>query len=489
MTTTRFLYAAAAFLALGAAAPACAQPDFGAIIKQQRNTRAAADATYVRPVAVNMAPLQVDRALRAAGSDLTRTAVVAGHAKVYADVIDGKYPMADKRSAAAMLGLLGSSNSPLVGDARWMQYISGRLIKAYNGSPGLPVKAAALISLALVAGANYASLGEATLAFLGGVAADDGARFELRRTAVIALASIHKPAAVAKISYLINRLAEADGDGRDEVFEITDKYELEDAGSGARTLQASLMLALEEQLNWEASGQALTALRYYASLSGQSCESRWYGDSSLGIKMPKKAGVNRTTLVMARFMLAQKSRGFRSDISDVRSHIERTGNGYGRTFLKETGSARCLIPVIEDDGFKCGTRRSFDALYYNMAFPGGMLYDTDNPPVMPVNFDNCVAARTQKLMLNLAADILMGAAIEHLGLVAIRYGARYLTSWSIDTAYKVVAAGGRLSAANRYAKFGGSIGEYAELTARLWEGYSTATHVQGIVNTTREAME
>lgn len=491
----------AVFCAVCAAGPLFAQYDFSAAINKERANYniQAADATYTKPVQVNpaaLASLDVNQALAAAGSDLTSAKVMASHAKIYADVIDGKYGglLSNKRHAVAMLGLLGSSNSPLVGNAAWIKFMLGRVLKTYSGASDLDTQATALVSMALIGGANYSmaappsgfysasTVGEGTLNFLAGVVSNKDLKFNLRRAGVMALTAMHKNAAVAKITGLINLLADRDGDDKDKVFEITNKGEVEDYGNDDETLQASLMLALEEQLQNGAKDAALVALEYYATLSGVSCDRRWYAGSSMGIKMPEKTGVNKTTLLMARHILATRTKL-------VGSAISQTQNGSGKFFYKEVGPASCLIPVFEDESFKCATRKSFHSLYEARSAMPDLLYQPGNGPGLPYSFDNCLNARTQKLMFNIAADVLLGAAIEHLGLVAIRFGARYISSWSIDKAYKVVAMGGKLSTANKYAKFGGSIGEYGEITAHLWETYHSVSGVNGMVNTTRESLE
>ena len=129
------------FCAVCAAGPLSAQYDFSEAISKERanyNTNPA-DATYRKPVQANPAVLtsiNVNQALAAAGSDLTSAKVMAAHAKIYGDVIDGKYGGFDsnKRHAAAMLGLLGSSNSPLVGNAAWIKFMLGRVLKAGNSA-------------------------------------------------------------------------------------------------------------------------------------------------------------------------------------------------------------------------------------------------------------------------------------------------------------------------------------------------------------------
>jgi len=178
----------------------------------------------------------------------------------------------------------------------------------------------------------------------------------------------------------------------------------------------------------------------------------------------------------------------RTQSGDIFSRIKYTKNAYGKVFIEESGTARCLIPIIEDKKvpslspggtFSNETRREFYRLY--RPYVPAQVFATGNPPAGPVSFDNCLQANTERIMMELASNIFLGAAVEKAGIYAIRGAARWLSNRTLTRAYKIMIKGGRgsLSASNKMAKFGGSIAEYGEFTVKMFELNQTRKDIEG----------
>ena len=479
-----------------------AQQGFNTSTDQYRRLNAPVqDNLRSRAVAINEGPMQVMVDLRAAGSDLTSFTVMSRHAKVHMAVLKGAYTGASAARSAQMLGIIGSSNSPLVGQASIISPMINRLYFSLS-TEDVELQLSALMAMAMITNANPSlaitssgssmTLQDWTLNQFYKIITNDDKPFPLRRAAVMAISSIQSEAAVRKMSQCITKLVADAGDGEDEVFDITDSG-MEDKGESGKSLIAALMLGFEDQLDGAGSQRALTMLNYYAQLNTEdrSCKRQWYGSVPIGLLMPRGNDyINTTTLLMGRYSMARMSlpspTGGGHGGRYVYSRMDETTNDYGRTFRRETGTAACLIPVIEDDDFRCSTRKAFNEMYNDIAFPSGQLSDADNPPVGPVNFDGCLRARTNKIMFELGKELLLGGGIADIAVTGIiKLGARGIRLMSINRAYKVLRLTGSARQASRYANIAGAVGQYEEALLKIYGWYDMEGDIEGWANDIR----
>jgi hypothetical protein len=236
-------------------------------------------------------------------------------------------------------------------------------------------------------------------------------------------------------------------------------------------------------------------MKHYALLdtADKSCKARSMHGDPLGLEMNRDASRNKTTLLMARYLLARESAGAvvtRSPYAVMSSRIVTETNDYGKVFMYERGNAACLIPIIEDDGFECDTRKAFNAKYRALA--GSQLHyisAADNPPLEPVNFDNCLKANTNKMMLSIVEEVITGVGIGSAIKGTIKFAAKGIRLWAINKSYKVMAVTGRAGGkAARYGRLGGAIGQYEETIIKLYEFGETAHDLHGKVQSVNKML-
>ena len=170
--------------------------------------------------------------LKQAGNAKT-FAGASAHADAHMSVLKGGVIGEPSSKAIMFLGLLGTGDSPLVGNADkirtiysaiYAYYFKGTRPQTYISSPGTKVpqetkasdndKQQAVIAIGLIANANYSiplpytdkTLGSDALNFLYKVIVDEKESFATRRAAVIAMSSIQKASAAEMLSKCITAL-------------------------------------------------------------------------------------------------------------------------------------------------------------------------------------------------------------------------------------------------------------------------------------------
>ena len=149
--------------------------------------------------------------LEAAGSNLKSHKDAANHANLHIGILSGKYFGEKRTDAILSLALLGSGDSPLVGN----QQAIGAILKTLNsfyvrgvksGTATAEEKCELVLAAALIAGANFnlpmqeSTVGALALHSIYQVITNDKEEFNVRRTAILAMAAIENTATVDKIS-------------------------------------------------------------------------------------------------------------------------------------------------------------------------------------------------------------------------------------------------------------------------------------------------
>ncbi len=240
-------------------------------------------------------------------------------------------PLEDALASIKALSILGAGDRPLVsGDA--LYWLPKELAAVMKYAPDKEARGAAALALGVVLAGKDEAYGREALDALASSVSYGSEEFEVRRFAVMALAGAGQKYAVEKLKDCARALAAShDFIGRGKF-----RYE-EDESSWS--LEASMISAFEAmQANPAVAAEALGALKYFANLSNSTC-----GNFTV-IKLPDDDGIDETLLVNARLALA-------------RARALRSNRDY-----PETGSVKCLLPVI-NDGDLCELRRTAAALF------------------------------------------------------------------------------------------------------------------------------
>lgn len=313
--------------------PAGAQDDFSsalAAIRQEAvmpadNTRVAAVPVAPPAERVNQ-PGSSEYLFRLYGQDFNR------HAGWHMDLLSlyrrgaggRRPPLEDALASIRALSILGAGAQPLVsGDA--LYWLPKELAAVMKYGADSEARGAAALALGVVAYGKQAGASAEALSGLASTVLYESEDFGVRRFAVMALAASGQPEAVEKLKDCARSLAAAhDFIGRGKF-----RYE-EDESSWS--LEAAIVNALESMLRGGAGAEALEALKYFGHLYNSTC-----GNFTV-IKLPRDDdGIDETLLVNARLALARAGQ--------LRSNRDNP----------ESGSAKCLLPVV-NDGDLCELR-------------------------------------------------------------------------------------------------------------------------------------
>lgn len=325
---------------------AAAQQDFSSnlnsiqqqYVTPQDNTRVQ---TYIPPVASPQPvsqPGSADYLFKIYGQDFNKHA--GWHMELLSLYRHGGYkgakpPKGDALASIKALSMLGAGGQPLVsGDS--LYWLPRQLSDAMKYGADKEVRGSAALALGVVLAGKAAGFSQPLLDDLASTVSYESEEFEVRRFAVMALAGSGQKYAVGKLVLCAKRSSAAhDFIGRGKF-----RYE-EDESSWS--LEASIIKALEAMLaRAETSAEALAALKYFAHLYNSTC-----GNFTV-IKLPEDEGIDETLLVNARLVLAQGGAGKR--------HLFTNRDN------PETGSAKCLLPII-NDGDLCELRRTAAGLF------------------------------------------------------------------------------------------------------------------------------
>lgn len=385
--------------------------------------------------------------LEAAGTNLKSPKDAANHAYLHIGILTGKYFGETKKDAIVSLSLLGSGDSPLVGNAKVIGSILTTLNNFYTKNKGnTEENCEIMLAIGLIANANYSlqvtegTVGSLALKSLYQAVVNEKEEASVRRSAIVSLASMETPEAVTKISSCITAINKEIGtlskmwNNADDGFVFDSKSgELSDNGDDSdNSIVTTLMLALDTQLDGKAKSKALSYLNWYAGLSYRD---KYYHR----IRNDYEAkGGSETTYLAALYILAHRSNFKHSYLtSDVK--YSRIGN---RGVYIETGTSQKLVPIIEkQDGpgsYECYTRRAFNEAYHQVAFQffrqGQMWSGNEQPPIQPCSFDNCLKQKTNKVMFEVTAMLLSGGVDGLIAKVVIKSAAKRLAAQALSRA-------------------------------------------------------
>ena len=322
------------------ALPAAAQDFSSALDSIRQQSAAPQDNTRVQqPVpAANFAepvnqPGSAEYLFRLYGEDFNR------HAAWHMDLLSlyrrgaggRRPPLEDALASVKALSMLGTGAQPLVsGDT--LYWLPKELAAVMKYAPDREARGAAALALGVGLAGKDEAYGREALDALASTVNYGPEEFEVRRFAVMALAGSGQKYAAAKLKDSARALAAAhDFIGRGKFRHEEDE--------SSWSLEASIIGAFEAmQGNPAVAAEALGALRYFANLSNYTC-----GNFTV-IKLPDDDGIDETLLVNARLALA-------------RGRSLRSNRDY-----PETGSVKCLLPII-NDGDLCELRRTAAALF------------------------------------------------------------------------------------------------------------------------------
>lgn len=421
------------------------------MIEKKANV-AAQDKTRVVNHAISMQEEKttVAKMLENAGTDMTSFNVAANHANIHINVLNGKYFGEKKTDAIVSLSLLSSGDSALVGNSQAIGAILNNLTKYYiKGTATDEEKCEIMLAIGFLANANYnvsyqgSTVGALALTGLYKVVVNPDEKASVRRSAIVALASIEKEAAVTKISSCISAINKEIGvfskawNDADEAFVFDSKGNLSDNGKDSdNAIVTALMLALEAQMDGAAKNKAIGLLKWYAGLT-YNC--KYYHQMRRDYE---SKGGSETTYLAALYILGSKSTFndspyLKSNV--VLSHVN------GRAVNTETGNAMKLLPIIEkEDGYECYTRRAFQEVYKTVAFQfthTGQIYETGKPPVQPYYFDNCMKQKTDKIMMEITTSLLLGGVDGVIAKVVIKSAAKKLAMQAVGRAMYAAVTG------------------------------------------------
>lgn len=425
-------------------------------------------------------------------NDITNLSVAIKHAQLHLDVLAGKVFGESQAKAVTMLGMLGSGDSALVGNQNYIPgifstlintYTKGKTQQTYISSPGtqtpqvkespFQVKRQSLISIALIANANYSmplqysagTIGGYALSFLYNIVVNEKEKYSLRREAVIALAAIRQPSAVDKISRCITFINKNhigmdddsflfDRDGK--LYDSVEQSEDED-----EALLTALMIALDAQMDGPGKDAALGKLKWYAGLGSSQLNYINYSAFKLHTDYSDKGG-NTTTYLAALYLLSE--RGL------VPSLIKQDPVNTNRYYEARRESKR-IEYIVENHGvdmfkeYECYTRRAFFNSYNKHSKwaeyrQRGFITSEGQSVQEPISFDQCLKQKTDEMMfevMKFLASWCTGALIEEKIIkVSIKEGAKVIFNYATakkvsDTAIKAYEAYSKYSSAKSYA--------------------------------------
>ena len=395
--------------------------------------------------------------LEAAGTNLKSPKDAANHANLHIGILSGKYFGEKKTDAILSLSLLGSGDSPLVGN----QQVIGSMLKALNsfyikGNATDEEKCELALGVALIAGANFnvpmlgSTVGALALKSLYQVIANENEEFNVRRTAILAMAAIENPATVEKVSSAITKLVSEMGffsknfSSADKAFVFDAKTgDLSDKGDSDAALITALVLALDslsEAKDKSVSNAAISKLKWYAGLT-YNCKHY----HQMANYEPKG---NKTTYMAALYILGNKGGTTPSGFYMPGSMYLKSKITYHRVYNRgayvEEENSMKLLPLIETEQNECYTRRAFEDTY--KAIAGHALSDRlwsgdEQPPYLPYHFDNCLKQKTDKIMLEITTSLLMGGVDGVVAKVVIKAAAKRLAMQAIGRAMYAAVQG------------------------------------------------
>lgn len=403
--------------------------------------------------------------LESAGTNLKSHKDAANHANLHIGILSGKYLGEKKTDAILSLSLLGSGDSPLVGNQQAIGAILKTLNSFYvrgvkNGTATDEEKCELALAVALIAGANFNlpmqgstvgnTVGALALHSLYQVITNDKEEFNVRRTAILAMAAIENTATVDKISSAITKLVSETGfftktfSSADKAFVFDAKTgDLSDTGDSDAALITALILALDtlsESKNKSVSNAAISKLKWYAGLT-YNCKHY----NQMANYEPKG---NKTTYMAALYILGNKGGTAPSGYYMPGSMYLKSKITYHRVYNRgayvEEENSMKLLPLIETEQNECYTRRAFEDTY--KAIAGHALSDRlwsgdEQPPYLPYHFDNCLKQKTDKIMLEITTNLLLGGVDGVVAKVVIKAAAKKLAMQAIGRAMYAAVQG------------------------------------------------
>ena len=390
--------------------------------------------------------------LKQAGNAKTFTGASA-HANAHMSVLKGGVIGEPAHKAIMFLGLLGTGDSPLVGNADkiraiysaiYSYYFKGTRPQTYISAPGTKVpqetkasdkdKQQAVIAIGLIANANYSiplpytadkTIGSDALSFLYKVIVDEKESFATRRAAVIAMSSIQNSSAAEMLSKCVTALNKKTKNIADKNF-VFDKRTLSDKGTGNEALVTALMIGLDSELDGAGKDKALNLLKFYAGIrSAEQLKYTNYNALSAHTNYTSNGG-NTATYLASLYLLA--SRRY------IPSKIEHPTP---QAYVEKMPQSQKIIKVIENWGhpifseYECYTRRAFQEEYNIYSGWGqGLIYETGKPPFGPYSFDNCMQQKTEKMTFELIKFFVLGGLESKAISVSIKVGARCLAGYA-----------------------------------------------------------
>ena len=417
-----------------------AEIDKKAYTAAQDNTRVVINSKVVYEIDPK-SHAEIQAMFKSAGTNLMEYGTAAKHANIHLNVIRGKYKFESRMNAIAALGMLGTGNSPLVGKKQPINAIFTSLLNHYakivskTDDISVAEKYKIIIAAGLIANANYnvpmqnSTVGRIALNLFYKAIVNEKETKDVKRAAVIALGSIQRPEAVSKIAQCISEIngrasflskKTSSPDGAFD-FDKNGVLSVKDVDND-RALVTSLVLALEslsESDNANAKNKALSLLRFYAGLPWRT---RYYHEMG-GYE---EKGGNKVTYYASLYILGKKSHLGGGELTSKIVSETRAG----RNYLVETGTAKKLIPVIEQQNFNCYTRTAYRDVYENIL--GERIYATGS--FQPYSFDNCLKEKTDAVMLEITFALLGGGVDYAIGKVVVKSAAKRLALQAVGAA-------------------------------------------------------